>query len=88
MDHMTAQRACSFLRLRVTAEADPGALARILERFQNRNIMPRCVRAEWGIGGVLHVHVDITGVPDETMSLITAKLNQVPCVLNAHWHRV
>lgn len=81
-----ADKTFSLLRLRVTAEADPGALARVLERFQNRNIMPRCVRAEWSIAGTIHIHVDIAGVSEETLSLITAKLNQVPSVLHAYWH--
>ena len=31
----------ALLRLRVTAEADLGALSRVLERFQNLNVVPR-----------------------------------------------
>jgi hypothetical protein len=76
-----------LLYLRVTAETDPGALARILERFQNLNIVPRRVVAEWASTGMLHVEVQIAGLREETLDLITAKLGQVPCIQNAYWHR-
>lgn len=82
------QESVSVLRLCVTAEADPGALARILERFQNLNILPRSVRADWGIADTVHVRVDVAGVPHEVLSRIASKLNQVPCVLHAHWQIV
>jgi hypothetical protein len=75
------------LYLRVTAEADPGALPRVLERFQNLNLLPRRVVAEWGTTGTLHVQVDIAGLSEETVTLLAAKLRQVPCILNAYWHR-
>ena len=37
------QQSAALLRLRVTAEADLGALSRVLERFQNLNVVPRRV---------------------------------------------
>jgi hypothetical protein len=73
--------------LRVAAEADPGVLARVLERFQNLNFVPRKVLAEWGVNGVLHIDVLIAGLPEHTVDLITAKLGQVPSILSAYWHR-
>lgn len=73
--------------LRVTAEADPGALARVLERFQNLNLTPRRVIAEWGINDTLHVQVDIAGLPEDRVSLIAAKIGQIPSIINAYWHR-
>lgn len=82
---MTSQE-LALLRLRVVAEADPGALARVIERFQNLNILPRRVMAEFGSAGSLHIQVDILGVPEAMMTLITEKIAQVPSVLNAHWH--
>ena len=42
---MSAQQ-FSLLRLRVVADADPGALGRVLEPFQNLNTLPRRVVAE------------------------------------------
>jgi hypothetical protein len=75
------------LYLRVAADADPGALARVLERFQNLNLTPRRVVAEWGTNDTLHVQVDIAGMSEERVSLIAAKLGQVPSILHAYWHR-
>ena len=75
------------LTLRVTAESDPGALSRVLERFVNLNLTPRRVVAEWGVNDILHVQVDVAGLSEERVSLITAKLDQVPSILRAYWHR-
>ena len=78
----------ALLRLRVTAEADLGALSRVLERFQNLNIVPRRVVAEMGSADVLYIQVDIVGMTEERLSLITAKLNEALSVRDAHWHAV
>ncbi len=78
----------ALLRLRVTAEADLGALARVLERFQNLNIVPRRVVAEMGSGDILHIQVDIVGMAEERLSLIVAKLNQALSIRHAYWHAV
>ena len=80
--------ACALLRLRVTAEADLGALARVLERFQNLNVVPRRVIAECGSGDVLHIQVDLLGVTEERLSLIASKLNQGMNIFSAHWHHL
>lgn len=76
----------SLLRLHVVTDADPGALARVLERFQNLNVLPRRVVAESGITGSFHIEVDIGGVSPEVLTLIAAKLRQNPFVENAYWH--
>jgi len=78
----------TLLRLRVKAEADLGALARVLERFQNLNIVPRRVIAESGVGDILHIQVDVVGVTEERLTLIAAKLGQALSILEARWHRV
>jgi predicted TIM-barrel fold metal-dependent hydrolase len=36
---MCSQESFTPLRLRVTAEADPSAIGRVIERFQNLNIV-------------------------------------------------
>ncbi|MGQ0834013.1 MAG: hypothetical protein ACT4O5_03675 [Gammaproteobacteria bacterium] len=77
----------SVLRLRVVAEAHPGALSRVLDRFQNLNVLPRRVLAEFGTGDTVHIQVDIVGIPESTLSLIAGKLAQVPCVLESRWYR-
>jgi len=74
------------LCLRVTAEHDPGALARVLERFQNLNVFPRKVSCELASTGEVHIRVDVSGLSEEMLSLITGKVAQVPCILNAYWH--
>ena len=78
----------ALLRLRVTAEADLGALARVLERFQNLNIVPRRVVAEMSSADVLHIQVDLVGMTEERLTLITAKLNSALSILHAYWHAV
>ena len=77
----------SLLYLRVIAEQDPGALARVLERFQNLNVVPVRVLAEWAAQETLQVEVQLAGVTEDTIELIAAKLSQVPCIVNAYWHR-
>ena len=78
----------SLFRLRVLADADPGALARVLERFQNLNVLPRRIIAEFGTNEALHIQVDVFGLTEEQMGLLAAKICQAPCIVNAHWHRV
>lgn len=76
----------SLLRLRVLTEADPGALLRVLERFQNMGVVPRRVIVESTTTDSLSILVDVTGLDESRMSLIAAKLGQIPNVLRAHWH--
>jgi hypothetical protein len=82
------EQVLSLLRLRVLADPDPGALARVLERFQNLNVLPRRVIAEWGIDETLHIEVDVLGLTAEQVSLVAAKVCQHPTIVNAYWHRV
>jgi hypothetical protein len=75
-------------RLQVVADADPGAIARVVERFQNLNIVPRRVIAEFSLNDILHIEVDVCGIPDEQLALIAGKLRQSPCIVNVYWHRL
>ena len=84
----SAPQTSALYRLRVTAEADLGALSRVLERFQNLNIVPRRVVAEMGIGDILYIQVDVMGMAEERISLIVAKLNQALSIRDAYWHAV
>jgi len=63
----------SLFRLRVLADADPSAIARVIERFQKLNILPRRVIAEFGIDETIHIQVDICGLPEEQIETIAAK---------------
>jgi hypothetical protein len=82
--HDTAPAA--LLRLRVTTDGDPSVLTRLLGQFQNLNVTPRQVRAEFSGQALMHVSIDVSGLPADRMTLIAAKIGQNPCVLNAYWH--
>jgi hypothetical protein len=75
-------------RLQVVADADPGSIARIVERFQNLNIIPRRICAEFSSNDLLHIEMDVCGVADELLALIVGKIQQSPCIVNAYWHRL
>ncbi len=76
----------SLLRLRVVAEADAGALMRVLERFQNLGVLPRRVIAEFTTTDLLTIQLDVAGLEESRLSLIAAKLGELPCVTQAYWH--
>jgi hypothetical protein len=85
---MNSPQPYSRRRLQVVADADPGAIARVAERFQNLNIIPRRVFAEFSSSDILHIEVDVCGLPDEQLELIAGKIRQAPCIVNAYWHRL
>jgi hypothetical protein len=78
----------SLFRLRVVADADPGAIARVIERFQHLNVVPRRVIAEFGINETVHIQVDVCGMPEEQIRIVAAKLSQATSIVSAYWHRV
>ena len=80
---MNSPQPYSRRRLQVVADADPGAIARVVERFQNLNIIPRRVSAEFSSNDILHIEVDVCGLPAEQLALIAAKIRQAPCIVNA-----
>jgi hypothetical protein len=85
---MCSQELSSLWRLRVVADADPGALARVVERFQNLNVLPRRVVAEFGTNDTLHIQVDVFGLSEQHLALIAAKITQATSICSAYWHRV
>ena len=78
----------ALLRLRVATDGDPSVLPRLMGFFQNLNVMPRRVHAEFGIGAEMFLAVDVFGLGEERLDLIAAKIGQTPCVLSAYWHYV
>ena len=76
----------SVLRLRVVADADPGAISRVLDRFQNLNVIPRRMSAEFGVDDRLHIEVDVCGVPRDQMDLIAGKVRNAVSVTSVYWH--
>jgi hypothetical protein len=85
---MNSPQPYSRLRLQVVADADPGAIARVVERFQNLNNVPRRLTAEFASIDLLHIEVDVCGITDQQLSLVTDKIRQATCILNAYWHRL
>jgi hypothetical protein len=85
---MVTAQPYSRRRLQVVADADPGAIARVVERFQNLNIIPRRVIAEFSSNDTLYIEVDVCGISDEQMALIAAKICQATSIVNAFWHRL
>jgi hypothetical protein len=83
---MGAVESFSLLRLRVVAEADAGALMRVLERFQNLGVLPRRVIAEFTTADSLSIQLDVAGLEESRLTLIAAKLGEMPCVTQAYWH--
>jgi hypothetical protein len=85
---MDSPQSYSRRRLQVVADADPGAIARVVERFQNLNIIPRRVSAEFSSNDLLHIEVDVFGIPDEQLVLIAGKIRQATSIVSAYWHRL
>jgi hypothetical protein len=85
---MNSPQPHSRRRLQVTADADPGAIARVVERFQNLNIVPWRPSAEFSSNDLLHIAVDVCGISDEQLALIAGKIRQAPCIVNAYGHRL
>jgi hypothetical protein len=78
----------SLFRLRVVADADPGAISRVIERFRNTNVLPRRVIAEFGIDETIHIQVDVCGLPEEQLKVIAAKIGSATSIVSAYWHRL
>jgi len=76
----------ALLRLRVATESDPSTLTRLLGYFQNLNITPRRIAAEFATTGLVHVEIDVSGVSESRLSMIAGKIGQAVPVLNAYWH--
>ncbi len=74
------------LRLRVSAEADPGLLGRLLGCFQNLNVVPHRIVAEFATTELMHIHVDVSGLSERRLTRIAARVHQWVPVTHAHWH--
>jgi hypothetical protein len=89
-DHSVGQQegspATELLRLCVTADGDPSVLPRLLGLFQNLNVIPRAVLAQYATAGLLYLQIDVCGLTQERLDLLAAKTGQTPSVLHAYWH--
>ena len=73
------------LRLKAILEADPGALVRLLQLFQTRNIVPLHVRARrLGYEFIeAEFELDSAEIPLATLRLVAAKAQELPITLAA-----
>jgi hypothetical protein len=71
--------------LKAIVEAYPGALIRLLQLFQVRNIVPSAVRARRLGLEYIEAEIEFDGVEltAETLQLITAKAQELPITLAA-----
>ncbi|HET9445184.1 MAG TPA: hypothetical protein VFO35_02945 [Steroidobacteraceae bacterium] len=71
--------------LKAIVEADPGALIRLLQLFQARNIVPSAVRARrLGLEYIeAEIEFDSMELSAETLRLIAAKAQELPITLAA-----
>jgi hypothetical protein len=71
--------------LKAIIEADPGALIRLLQLFQIRNVTPSAVRARQLGLEYIEVEIELHGVEltAETLRLIAAKAQELPITLAA-----
>jgi hypothetical protein len=57
-------------RLKVVTDADPCAIAHVVERFQKLKFIPRRISAEFSSNDLLYIQVDVCAIPDEQLALI------------------
>lgn len=69
----------------VLAETDPGALIRVLQFFQARNLVPRRMTAERGDLDLLEIGIEIdsTDCTREVFRVVVAKIGELPIVVSA-----
>lgn len=72
----------------MVADPDPTAIGRVIERFQNLNVVPRRVSAEFAANDRLYIEVDVFGLTEEQLSLVASKIGQGVSIYHAHWHRL
>ena len=72
-------------QLRILAEADPGALVRVLQLFQARNLVPRRITAARVDIEFLEIWIDIdpADCAQEAFRLVVAKIGELPIVITA-----
>jgi len=71
------------LRLRVFADADPAAIAAVVNRFQNVNVLSRRLTPAFGSNETLQIEVDVLGLSEDQVMLIVNKICESPSVVNA-----
>lgn len=67
----------------VSAAVDPSSLARVIEQFVLRDLVPSRVssRLVEGTDPELRIDVDVAGLEDQEAEHVARKLGQFPCVM-------
>ncbi len=67
----------------VSAAVDPSSLARVIEQFVLRDLVPSRIssRLVEGTDPELRIDVDVAGLEDQEAEHVARKLGQFPCVL-------
>lgn len=75
----------AVLRFKAVAEADPGALVRVLQFFQSQNVVPRHVTARRMSAEYqeIEIEVEAADLASDAFRMVVAKVNQLPSVLAA-----
>lgn len=73
------------LRLKAVVEADPGALVRVLQFFQARNLIPRSVASERLGDEYLQIQIELdpAELALDGFHVVVSKINELPVVLAA-----
>ena len=73
----------------VSAAVDPSSLARVIEQFVLRDLVPSRVssRLVEGTDPELRIDVDVVGLEDQEAEHVARKLGQFPCVLRVLMNR-
>ncbi|WP_116807234.1 hypothetical protein [Steroidobacter cummioxidans] len=73
------------LRLKAVVEADPGALVRVLQFFQARNLIPRTVASERLGDEYLQIQIELdpAELAADGFRIVVSKINELPLVLAA-----
>lgn len=73
------------LRLKAVVEADPGALVRVLQFFQARNLIPRTVASERLGDEYLQIQIELdpAELAADGFRIVVSKINELPIVLAA-----
>ena len=78
------------LRYRMTADADPGLLPRVLQVFAKRCLVPEAIRAERLVSGladgdhILSVELQVPAMPQSTALHVAACLRETVGVRSVH----
>jgi hypothetical protein len=78
----------ALLCLRVSTDGDPGVLTRLLGYFQNLNVTPRRILAEFGSDQRLHLRVEVAGLAEDRLTRIAGRIGASPAVFCAYWHHL